>query len=83
MENRQEKRRLSNRGRPRKRDSGQTKIRILDSAEELFARHGFQKVSLRAITTEAGVNVALINYHFGNKIALLNAVLEAQCRPHQ
>ena len=76
-----EKRRVSNRGRPRKRRSGQTKERILDSAEELFARHGFQKVSLRAITGEAGVNVALINYYFGNKIGLLNAVLERRAAP--
>jgi len=72
---------LSNRGRPRKSDSGRTKKRILDSAEELFARHGFQKVSLRSITSEAGVNVALINYYFGNKVGLLDAVLERRAAP--
>ena len=73
MENRQ----LPARGRPRKSGAGQTRERILDSAEELFAQHGFQKVSLRAITGRAGVNVALVNYYFGNKISLLNAVLSA------
>jgi AcrR family transcriptional regulator len=37
----------------------------------LFAVHGFQKVSVRDITTEAGVNLASVNYHFGSKDALL------------
>ena len=41
------------------------------AAERLFAVHGFQKVSVRDITTEAGVNLASVNYHFGSKDALL------------
>ena len=77
MENRQ----LPARGRPRKSGAGQTRERILDSAEELFAQHGFQKVSLRAITGRVGVNVALVKYYFGNKINLLNAVLERRAAP--
>ena len=76
-----EKRQLPARGRPRKNGAGQTRQRILDSAEELFAQHGFQKVSLRAITGRAGVNVALVKYYFGNKINLLNAVLERRAAP--
>jgi AcrR family transcriptional regulator len=56
------------RGRP-------TRERILDSAEKLFARRGFHGVSVRDITQDAGVDVALVNYHFGSKQALLDSVL--------
>jgi len=76
-----ENRQFSTRGRPRNSSAGRTRERILDSAEELFARRGFQKVSLRAITAGAGVNVALVNYYFGDKISLLNAVLERRAAP--
>lgn len=50
--------------------------RILDTAEELFALHGYDGVSLRKIATGAGVDVALANYHFGKKLDLFNAVFE-------
>lgn len=50
--------------------------RILDVAEELFALHGFDGVTLRQIATGAGVDVALANYHFGKKLDLFNAVFE-------
>lgn len=53
-----------------------TKEKILEAAESLFAEDGFDGTSLRAITTEAGVNLAAVNYHFGTKEALLSAVLE-------
>ncbi|MGH8309797.1 MAG: TetR family transcriptional regulator, partial [Steroidobacteraceae bacterium] len=43
-----------------------TPDRILDAAEQLFARRGFHGVSVRDITSEAGVDVALVNYHFGS-----------------
>ena len=56
------------RGRP-------TRERILDSAEKLFARRGFHGVSVRDITQDAGVDVALVNYHFGSKQSLLDSVL--------
>ena len=52
-----------------------TKERILDAAERLFAREGFHNTSLRAITGEADVNLAAVNYHFGSKEALLDAVI--------
>ena len=48
-----------------------TKNLVFSAAERLFAVHGFQKVSVRDITAEAGVNLASINYHFGSKDALL------------
>ena len=51
------------------------RTRILDAAEELFARHGYDAVTLRAIARLAEVDVALANYHFGPKRDLFDAVL--------
>ena len=48
-----------------------TRNMVFAAAERLFAVHGFQKVSVRDITAEAGVNLASVNYHFGSKDALL------------
>ncbi|MEW5685615.1 MAG: TetR/AcrR family transcriptional regulator [Pseudomonadota bacterium] len=48
-----------------------TKAAVFNAAERLFALHGFQNVSVRDITAEAGVNLASVNYHFGSKDALL------------
>ncbi|HEY2750621.1 TetR/AcrR family transcriptional regulator [Phenylobacterium sp.] len=48
-----------------------TKASVFAAAERLFALHGFQNVSVRDITAEAGVNLASVNYHFGSKDALL------------
>ncbi len=48
-----------------------TKAAVFNAAERLFALHGFQNVSVRDITAEAGVNLASLNYHFGSKDALL------------
>lgn len=45
----------------------ETRDRILDAAERLFAEHGFDGTSLRQITDAAGVNLAAVNYHFGSK----------------
>ena len=58
-----------------------TKERILDAAERLFADNGFPATSMRDITQEAGVNLAAVNYHFGSKEALLIAVLERSTAP--
>jgi AcrR family transcriptional regulator len=52
------------------------KERILDAAEQLFAHRGFYGVSLRDITQAAGVDVALVGYHFGSKRELFTAVFE-------
>lgn len=58
-----------------------TKERILDAAERLFADHGFAATSLRAITSGAGVNLAAVHYHFGSKEALIQAVFERRIGP--
>ena len=53
-----------------------TKIQILDAAEKLIAEQGFD-VSLRAITSAAGVNLAAVNYHFQSKDALIDAIADS------
>jgi AcrR family transcriptional regulator len=53
-----------------------TKDKLMDAAEKLFARRGFYGSSLREITKAAGVDLALVNYHFGSKKRLLIAVIE-------
>lgn len=58
-----------------------TKQRLLDAAEHLFAAEGFHNTSLRAITGEAGANLAAVNYHFGSKEALLEAVFIRRLTP--
>ena len=51
-----------------------TATSILSAAEELFAEKGFAETSLRNITSLAGVNLAAVNYHFGSKKELIQAV---------
>ena len=58
-----------------------TKKRILDAAEKLFAQKGFYATSLRMLTQEAGVNLAAVNYHFGSKEELIKAVIERRILP--
>lgn len=53
-----------------------TQSRILDAAEELFAQHGYDATSLRAVTREAEVNLAAVHYHFGGKVKLFQALIE-------
>lgn len=54
---------------------------ILDAAEALFEGEGYRGASVRAITSRAKVNLAAINYYFGNKEALLEAVCERRLGP--
>ena len=58
-----------------------TKGRILDAAEALFAEHGFAATSLRSITASAGVNLAAVHYHFGSKESLVEAVFARRLGP--
>ena len=58
-----------------------TKDRILDAAELLFAEQGFAGTSLRAITSAAGANLAAVNYHFGSKESLIDAVFSRRLKP--
>jgi AcrR family transcriptional regulator len=58
-----------------------TKTRILDAAEHLFAERGYDATSLRAITAAAGANLAAVNYHFHSKEALIQAVVARKLGP--
>lgn len=59
----------------------ETRSRILDAAEELFMQHGFEGTSTRRLTARAGVNLAAVNYHFGSKGALIEAVFRRRLDP--
>ena len=58
-----------------------TKDRILEVAERLFAERGIAGTSLRAVTAEAGANVAAVHYHFGSKEDLTRAVVLRRAEP--
>lgn len=58
-----------------------TRDRILLTAERLFAEAGIGATSLRTITAAAGVNLAAVNYHFGSKDALVEAVYRRHLEP--
>lgn len=54
-----------------------TKQRVLRVAEALFADKGVENVSLRELTAAAGANLGAVNYHFGTKDVLVEAVFDA------
>ncbi len=47
-----------------------TRVRLLDAAGTVFADRGFDKATVREICTRADVNLAAVNYHFGDKARL-------------
>lgn len=62
-------------------DIDDTRAKLLDVAETLFARHGVDGTSVRAITAAAGANVAAIHYHFGSKEELLREIFVRRMTP--
>lgn len=64
------------------RRSSDTRNKILDSAEQLFAEHGFHGTSVREITKLSGVQVSLSYYHFESKVAILEAVVDRRADQH-
>jgi AcrR family transcriptional regulator len=56
-------------------DRHDTKNRLLDAAECLFAEKGFENVSIRELVAAAEVNVAAVNYHFQGKENLFHEVI--------
>jgi len=65
----------------RKENNGFPRERLLDEAEALFARKGFEAVSVREITRAADCNLASVNYHFGGKKNLYLEVFRARWLP--
>ncbi len=61
--------------------AGETRDRLLDAAESLCAEAGFDATSRNQITTGAGANLAAVNYHFGSKDALIEAVFRRRVEP--
>ena len=71
------KRKRATVGRPRKSDGNiVATTRILDAAEELFSKQGFDAVTMRAVAALANVDAALAHYYFDNKRGLFDAVLD-------
>jgi AcrR family transcriptional regulator len=56
-------------------ESGETRRRLLETAAELFADRGFDGVTIREICRAASANLAAVNYHFGDKLALYSEVV--------
>src|SRR5882757_5260871 len=52
------------------------KDHIINKAVELFAAKGFEGTSIRDLATAADVNVAMVNYYFGTKEKLFDAIIE-------
>ncbi len=58
-----------------------TKEKLLNHAERLFAEKGIAATSIRDLTQATGVNIASVNYHFGSKRGLVDQVLERRIIP--
>ncbi len=62
---------------PIRKDSLKTRKKLVDAAEALFAKYGMENVSLLEIGRATGMkNRNALQYHFGNKAGLINAVLD-------
>ncbi len=59
----------------------ETQIKIVEAAEIEFAEMGYGGASIREITKRAGVNIAAINYHFGNKERLFREMVRYRIEP--
>jgi AcrR family transcriptional regulator len=59
----------------------ESKRRLLEAAEQLFAERGFEAVSVRDVTKLAKANVAAINYHFGSRDGLIALVVTLRITP--
>ncbi|PYC67732.1 TetR family transcriptional regulator [Micromonospora arborensis] len=70
---------MLNKTRGRPRGNPDTKARIAEAARELFLERGYKGTTVRAVAAEAGVDSALISYHFGSKQRLFGQSLNLLC----
>jgi TetR/AcrR family transcriptional regulator, regulator of cefoperazone and chloramphenicol sensitivity len=68
------------RDRRRTRSDGDTRERLIEAAKVLFAERGFDDVTVRDICREANASLALVNYHFGDKLGLYAEVVDEAIR---
>jgi AcrR family transcriptional regulator len=62
----------------RKEQARQTRARILDAAQNLFAEHGYANTTVAAIAAAAGVAVDTVYATFGNKAGVLHALFDVR-----
>ncbi|GAB1488515.1 DUF1956 domain-containing protein [Opitutaceae bacterium] len=60
--------------------SEETRRRLLEAGAAVFAQHGFHRAPTRTIAKEAGANIALIHYHFGDKAGLYREIFAERFR---
>lgn len=68
-------------GRPSSKGSFDSRQALIDAARELFAGNGYDEVSIKRIADAAGVNPAMIQYHFGGKSGLLETAFDEAIAP--
>lgn len=67
--------------RGRRRGGEDTRAALIDAAREIFAEHGYNDSTVRAIATRAGVDPAMVNHWFGGKEALFTAAVQIPVDP--
>lgn len=67
----------------RRAGTSTAKADILEAARELFAEMGYDRTTIRAIATRAGVDVALVSYYYGNKKGLFRGVMSMPVDPEE
>lgn len=68
-------------GRPAGHQGKPVRQLLLEASQQLFAMHGYEGVSVKAIADSAGVNPAMVHYYFGNKDGLFASVIEETLHP--
>ena len=70
---------MLNKSRGRPKGNPPTRERIVEAARELFLCLGFRRTTVRAVAARAGVDSALISYHFGSKQGLFAEAMRVAC----
>lgn len=65
----------------RRAGASTTKSDILNAARDLFAEVGYERATIRAIASRAGVDVALVPYYFGNKLGVFREAMNLPFNP--